>query len=248
MGGLLIGLIIAATLVTAAISSMFGMLGGLMLMAVLVSVMPVAKAMVLHGLIQLTSNGYRAWLNRRDIQWSIIGFFAIGGVAAMALLAAISFTPSRIVLLMSLGLMPYIAYLMPTRWVLDVSKKPVAVMAGGLDVMVNLIAGVAGPLIDIFFQQGRLTRHQVVATKAVMASLAHSAKIVFFGALANSTDNWPSVGLLVSAMLASMLGTRLGKKMLDRMHDKTFFAWTQHILLALGALLIARACYLLLQA
>lgn len=61
MGGTITLLIILlATLSTAFLSSIFGMLGGLILMGVLITIMPVSQAMVLHGLIQLTSNGYRA--------------------------------------------------------------------------------------------------------------------------------------------------------------------------------------------
>ena len=56
-------IILLATLSTAFLSSIFGMLGGLILMGALITIMPVSQAMVLHGLIQLTSNGYRAWLN-----------------------------------------------------------------------------------------------------------------------------------------------------------------------------------------
>jgi len=51
----------------------FGMLGGLILMGILVSLMQVVPVMILHGLIQMTSNGYRAWLNRKDINWKIVG-------------------------------------------------------------------------------------------------------------------------------------------------------------------------------
>ena len=60
-------IILLATLSTAFLSSIFGMLGGLILMGALITIMPVSQAMVLHGLIQLTSNGYRAWLNKTDI-------------------------------------------------------------------------------------------------------------------------------------------------------------------------------------
>ena len=62
-------IILLATLSTAFLSSIFGMLGGLILMGALITIMPVSQAMVLHGLIQLTSNGYRAWLNKTDIKW-----------------------------------------------------------------------------------------------------------------------------------------------------------------------------------
>ena len=53
-------IILLATLSTAFLSSIFGMIGGLILMGALITIMPVSQAMVLHGLIQLTSNGYRA--------------------------------------------------------------------------------------------------------------------------------------------------------------------------------------------
>ena len=59
--------ILFSTFLTAFLSSIFGMLGGLILMGVLVFIMPVSNAMVLHGLIQLTSNGYRAWLNKNTL-------------------------------------------------------------------------------------------------------------------------------------------------------------------------------------
>ena len=60
MSAVIISVILIATLATAFLSSIFGMLGGLILMGVLANLLPVSAAMVLHGLIQLTSNGYRA--------------------------------------------------------------------------------------------------------------------------------------------------------------------------------------------
>jgi len=93
-------IIILATLGTAFLSSIFGMLGGLILMGILVSIMPVSQAMVLHGLIQLTSNGYRAWLNRKDINWSIVTTLIVGNIIALAGLVFIAFVPDRITVLL----------------------------------------------------------------------------------------------------------------------------------------------------
>ena len=110
----------------------------------------------------------------------------------------------------------------------------------------NLLSGTGGPLLDIFFQRVDMTRHQVVATKAVAQSLGHISKIIFFGFLATSTLNvWPSLSLTLTAMVASIVGTTLGKKILDKIDDETFFLWTQSILLTIGALFIAYALYLM---
>ncbi|GIR46129.1 MAG: hypothetical protein CM15mP55_1050 [Hyphomicrobiales bacterium] len=68
-------IILGAALFTSFVSSIFGMLGGLLLMAVLITIMSTGPAMVLHGLIQFVSNGYRAFLNRKAIQWRKISVF-----------------------------------------------------------------------------------------------------------------------------------------------------------------------------
>ena len=240
-------IILLATLGTAFLSSIFGMLGGLILMGILASILPVGAAMVLHGLIQLTSNSYRAWLNRTDIVWPIVATLLTGNIIALAALAFVSFAPDRITVLLALGLLPYIAWALPKNLALDVSKKPVGVFAGVVVVATNLLAGVGGPLLDVFFQRVTLTRHQVVATKAVAQALGHISKIVFYGGLAAtaSVNDWPALWLLLATMAASVTGTRLGKRVLDRMADATFFTWTQRILLSVGAVLIARALYLM---
>ena len=150
-------IIIIATLATAFLSSIFGMLGGIILMGVLASLLPVASAMVLHGLIQLTSNGYRAWLNRKDIEWRIIATLLIGNVIALAALAFVAFAPDRVMVLLALGALPYIAWALPKNLALDVTKTPIGIFAGLVVVATNLLAGVGGPLLDVFFQRVALT-------------------------------------------------------------------------------------------
>ena len=154
--------------------------------------------------------------------------------------------PDQINVLLALGLLPYIAWALPKNAALDVSKKAMGVVAGMVVVGSNLLSGTGGPLLDIFFQRVDMTRHQVVATKAVAQSLGHISKIIFFGFLATSTLNvWPSLSLILTAMVASIVGTTLGKKILDKIDDETFFLWTQSILLTIGALFIAYALYLM---
>ena len=90
MSPAIVGVILAATLVTAAISGIFGMAGGLILMGVLASFTPVATAMVLHGFIQIISNGSRAILHRRHLAWPLIGRYAIGVIGALLVIAMAS--------------------------------------------------------------------------------------------------------------------------------------------------------------
>ena len=241
-------IILLATLSTAFLSSIFGMLGGLILMGALITIMPVSQAMVLHGLIQLTSNGYRAWINKTDIKWNIVSTLIIGNIISLVGLFSLAFVPDKITVLLVLGLLPYIAWAFPKNNSLDVSKKPIGILAGMVVVGSNLLSGTGGPLLDIFFQRVNMTRHQVVATKAVAQSLGHISKIIFFGFLTTSKFNtWPSFWLIFFAVIASVIGTTLGKIILDKIDDRTFFVWTQSILLTIGALFIAYALYLMIH-
>src|SRR3954469_789928 len=54
----------ASVLSTSFISGVFGMAGGMILIGFLLSFMPLAPAMALHGITQIAANAARAWLCR----------------------------------------------------------------------------------------------------------------------------------------------------------------------------------------
>ena len=60
-------IIVATVFVTSLISGVIGMAGGMILMAVLVSLLSVPAAMVVHGAVQATANGSRAYFLRQHI-------------------------------------------------------------------------------------------------------------------------------------------------------------------------------------
>ena len=62
-------LILVCVLLTSILSGVIGMAGGMILMAILVSVVSVAAAMMIHGAVQAAANGSRAWFLRSHIQW-----------------------------------------------------------------------------------------------------------------------------------------------------------------------------------
>ena len=61
-----LGLLMVAT---AFLSGLFGMAGGLILIGVLLTILPLPSAMVLHAITQMASNGWRAFLWRAHIRW-----------------------------------------------------------------------------------------------------------------------------------------------------------------------------------
>ena len=108
----------------------------------------------------------------------------------------------------------------------------------------NLTAGVAGPLLDIFFVRTELTRHQIVATKAATQVFSHLAKIIVYGApllVAGTTGTLPSLWIFALAIPASMLGTAAGGWVLDRMTDTNFKRWTAWIVTLIGVFYLIKA-------
>mgnify|MGYP001273119213 CR=1 FL=1 len=240
--------LIATAFLTATLSGIFGMAGGLILMGALAFVLPVSAAFVTHGILQLVANGWRAVLHRKHVDWRILGHYAIASAAAGGAVAFFAFVPSRALLFLLLGLVPMLVWL-PRTWVqLDASKPPHALISGFLVTLVNLTAGVAGPLLDIFFVRTELTRHQIVATKAATQVFSHLAKIIVYGAplFAAPSGTLPPFWLFAIAIPASMLGTGAGGWVLDRISDVDFKRWTAWIVTGIGLVYLVKAAQLAL--
>jgi uncharacterized protein len=244
---LVISILLAVVLITATVSGVFGMAGGLMLMGALTLAMPVAAAMVTHGAVQFVSNGWRAVLHRAHISWRIIVFYGVGSAIAAAALALVTYAPTKAWVYLMLGLVPGLAWIPKGRFNLDAAKPAHAVVCGLTVTGLNVIAGVSGPLLDVFFVRTDLTRHQIVATKAATQAFSHTVKMVFYGvplfASAQATGLPPWWFFVVAAPLA-MLGAYLGGMVLDRMSDVNFLKWTRWIVTALGVIYLIQAAQL----
>ncbi len=246
MGAGAAAFLLFAVFLTATISGVFGMAGGLLMMGALGLVLPVSAAFVTHGIIQLTANGWRAILHRAHIRWSVIGFYAAGALLAAGVVALIAIAPSKPVLYLLLGLVAFLVWIPKKSLQLD-AAKPVHAAACGLSVTgLNLVAGVAGPLLDVFFVRTEMTRHQIVSTKAATQALSHLAKIAVYGApfLVQGNEGLPPLWVFAVAIPLSVVGTIAGGRILDRMTDKSFLDWTKWIITVTGTLYLVRAAQL----
>lgn len=235
--------LIVAAFFTALLSGIFGMAGGLVLMGALAFILPVSAAFVTHGVLQLVANGWRAALHRQHIVWPIIWNHALASALAAGAVLAIGFMPSKPLLFLLLGLVPMLVWL-PKAWLqLDASRRSHALVSGVLVTGLNLSAGVAGPLLDIFFVRTRLNRHQIVATKAATQVFSHFSKILVYGApmLMGSRSGVPPWWLFAIAIPASMLGTTAGGWVLGRLSDASFKRWTAWIVSAIGVFYLWKA-------
>ncbi|HEX2552292.1 MAG TPA: sulfite exporter TauE/SafE family protein [Microvirga sp.] len=236
---LLAGLL-ALVVATSFLAGVLGMAGGMILMGVLLVFLPVPAAMVLHAVTQMSSNGWRAVLWARYIDWSILGRYMIGLAASLAAFALIRYVPDRAVVLLILGLSPFVVVLLPERFTLRADRRGGAEVCGLLCSALQFLSGVSGPTLDIFFVRTALDRRAVVSTKAACQVVTHLSRLVYFGGLAGAgTDlGWTTLALFV---VAAMVGTVLSRTILERMTDVQFRVWTQRLVMAVGTVYIVQA-------
>ncbi|HEX2815189.1 MAG TPA: TSUP family transporter [Phenylobacterium sp.] len=240
--------IIVMSFLTAALSGVFGMAGGLLLKGALALVLPVSATFVVHGMLQLVANAWRAILHRKFVDLKIVGLFALGSFAAGGVMAYVALEPTKATLYLLMGLVPGLVWL-PEGWIkVDASRPGQALFAGFIVTGTNLTAGVAGPLLDVFFVRTALTRHQIVATKAATQVFSHIMKIVVYGAplLATGGKGVPPLWVFAFAIPLSMLGTAAGGVVLNRLSDVNFKRYLRLILTVIGAAYLAQAARLYL--
>ncbi|WP_300390527.1 sulfite exporter TauE/SafE family protein [Henriciella sp.] len=236
--------ILIATLITAFISGIFGMAGGLILMGVLTALLPVATAMIVHGAIQMVSNGWRAFLLRNHIDWRIFARYALGSLVAILLLILLAWRPNKTVVYLLLGITPLMVWVPKSIIDLDIQKRGQAETAGFLVQALNTLAGVAGPLLDLFFVRTGMTRQAIVATKSATQVMAHLVKIAFWSVpviAAAGITAMPPLWLFALAIPMSMTGTWLGGLVLERMNDVDFKRWMRWLVTLIGCIYLARA-------
>ena len=243
-------LVVAAALLlavffTSTLSGIFGMAGGLVLLAILLAILPVGTAIAVQGAIQIIANGSRAWFSREFIDWRILGIICLGLVVAAAILFIVRYTPDLATVCIGIGLLPILVWI-PKGWLaLDASKPHHAFICGFLGGGLNLTVGVSGPTVDIFFIRTPMDRRTIIATKAATQVVSHAAKVVFYwnAAMVLAPLEW---GAIVLAAPFAIAGTSAGHWILQRLTDANFRRWTRWIVTAIGIFYLIRGLSLLI--
>ena len=229
MSPLVIAVLCLAMVGTSFLSGIFGMAGGLILVGILLAMMPVPEAMMLHGVTQMASNGWRGLLWWKHAKWRAAGAYVIGCAIALGAWSFTRYVPSTPVALLLLGVTPFMVKLAPKNLRPNPESLPQGAFYGSLCMTLILLTGVAGPLIDTFFLGGKLDRREIVATKAMCQIFGHAAKLIYFGVLIDQTASLDPV-VAILAIVSSMIGTTLATKVLEAMSDQQFRRWANGII------------------
>lgn len=237
--------VVAVTvLATSFISGIFGMAGGLILLGILLIFMDVAPAMVVFGAVQMAANGWRAALWWRHVNLSIVWRFLVGSTTVFLLMRTIAILPNKATLYLTLGLLPFVANLLPKRWNPDITRPGMAYLAGGIIIVLQLLAGAAGHILDVFFQRSHLDRKTIVGTKAVTQVMGHVYRIAYFGSFEAAFDASIPWWAYLAGIGLAIGGTSLAATVLVRMTDAGFRMWSRRVTIGVSVTYVVRGLWL----
>ena len=164
---------------------------------------------------------------------------------AVGLWSITLYVPDKAMALLLLGLSPFIIRAIPDR-ILPRSFGPAQVAGTGLlSMMLMLLTGVTGPLLDTMFLRSPLERRQIIATKAACQVFGHGFKLIYFGALieqVGQVEPW----FLAIAVTSSIIGTSLGRLLLEKLSDAQFRTWSNRLITALASYYVGYGLVLLM--
>jgi uncharacterized membrane protein YfcA len=235
--------VIAFTIVCSSfISGIFGMAGGMLLLGVLLYFFDVATGMILFSIIQLFANGWRVVQWRHYVLWPIFGWYVVGALISFALMWMIALVPDKPTVYLLLGVMPFAVEVLPASMRPNIEWRGVPLFTGIATTVVQIMAGVGGLFLDIFFQKSNLDRKTTNATKAVAQTFSHVIRMIYFGTLAGTADL--PLGWIVPAILLAIAGTSLAPYVIERMTDHGFRQWTRAIIFGISAIYLVHAAWL----
>jgi len=128
------------------------MAGGMILLGVLLNYFDVATAMILFSIIELFANGWRVVQWRSYVLWPIFGWYLAGAAISFAGMWMIAFVPDKAMVYLALGLMPFAVEALPTAMRPNIEWRGVPFVTGVATTIIQILAGVGGLFLDIFFQ------------------------------------------------------------------------------------------------
>ena len=232
-----VAVLVVACFVTATVSAILGMAGGITLLGVMTALLPAPIVVPLHGVVQLASNWTRTWAFRRHVRWPIFLTFMVPAVVGVAVAASIWADLKLTWFRAWIG--AFILFFLlwrrykpklrnPPMW----SYAPLGLAAG----LLTIFVGATGPFLAPFFLRDDFDNEQVIATKAVCQTWLHLLKIPAF--LALSFDYAPYAPLLGGLVAAVIGGTYFGKHLLSMISKERFVFWFQLVLAILAVYLI----------
>ena len=234
MDELILGLI---TFFTSTIAGIVGVGGGMMLIVILPSFLPLNALIPIHGLTQVSSNLSRAIFGYKDIQYEVIPKFLLGSAIGIGMFAAV-------LNLISLEYVPLFIgiYILLSLWSEKFNEKikkyESYFLAGFFQTGLSMVVGATGPLTMTLLFKDYEDKNKVVATGAALMSITHILKVfvfMYFGFVF-----FDYIGVIIAMIIGAISGSWVSTKLRDKIDGKRFTMILKVLLSALAIQVIVK--------
>lgn len=234
-----VGVLLLSTFTAGLVSAVAGFGGALLLLPIFVVAFGVRDAVAVLTIVQLTSNISRVFLNRSELDRSVVKWFTLGAVPAAVLGSLLFVAAPAPVLTKAIGAFLLMAVVW-LRWGPTVRSvnDHVLVGVGAASGLGSALVGSVGPLVAPFMLARGLTKGAYIGTEAATAVVMHLTKLVVFGLAAVLT--LPGIGYGIALAPASAGGTFVGRQVVDRLPAQAFAVLVQVGLVVAGAILVVK--------
>jgi uncharacterized protein len=225
----------AASFATAFLGVSTGAAGGLLLLAIMTTVLPPAVLIPIHTVVQLGSGVSRMLIMWRYVMRGALLPFVIGAIIGAAAGAKIFISLPVAILQGILGL-----FIVTVTWLPRLGRfgtERVRFLTVGFGTtFLGVFVSATGTLLAPLVASNSPNRHSQVATFSALMSIAHIAKLVAFGFIGFAIGSF--IPLMAAMIATGALGNWLGERALDRMSERGFRIVFRTILTLLGLRLI----------
>ena len=226
-------------LLASTLAAVSGFGGAAVLLPVLVIVFGVRDAVPILTVAQLIGNGSRVWLNRRELDLKVVGWFALGGVP-MALLGGFLFAAAPLKALTRL-LGAFLLLIVVWRHARPAPKRlPLRSFAalGAGSSFLSALLGSVGPLMAPFFLAYGVVKGAYIGTEALATVVMHVTKLVAYRQAAVLSGSAVLAGLALGPIMVA--GSYAGKRIVDRLPERVFVVIIEAVLVLAGLLFLIR--------
>jgi uncharacterized protein len=204
---------------TSMLTAAFGAGGGLLLLVVMASIMPMSAVIPVHGLVQLGSNANRMLLTFRFIDRHMLLYFSLGGIiGALGASLLVAELPLE---LMKIAVGLFVIYLL---WGVTPAIRETSnlwrILAGMFTSFMSMFVGASGPLVGSCMHVNGYNKMRFTATFSSCMTFQHCLKAFVYGAIGFSFWQW--LPLILSMVASGAIGTWIGIKLLKKLPTEKF--------------------------